>query len=186
MSVAKGSELFVSVHHDSADASRRGCSSFVRYESYRNGMDLGSRITVSLDESFGHGFAYGTKCQKHCVNLGVLRGGNNDGLVTATVVECACLSSAKDFEFIKQAGYPEKAACAILRGIHRHLGLAVPGEPEVDPPGTVNVIAPNGDEIDCGAHLEDGRTVCRIAPVLDTLHIPHGWTPPNTLKIGGQ
>lgn len=157
-SVAHGSELFVSVHHDSAGQGKRGCSSFVRYESYRNGMDLGTRLTVSLDEEFNHGFAYGTKCQKHWINLGVLRGGNNDGLVTATVVECACLSSAEDFEFIRQDGYAGRAARTILRGIHRHLGIAVPGEeptPEPVDPNRVTIVGLDGVAREVG-WLDDG------------------------------
>ena len=173
-SVAKGSDLFVSVHHDSADAARRGCSSFVRYVEYRNGFDLGSRITTSLDEEFHHGFAYGTKCQKHWVNLGVLRGGNNDGLVTAMVVECACLSSAKDFEFIRQAGYPEKAAFAIMRGIHRHLGLALVGEP-TEPAPRYTLVGIDGVARPGPWMGTDGYGYCSLRVAADAANVNVTW-----------
>ncbi len=163
-SVANECELFVSIHHDwvgnagTPDPDRRGCSSFVRYESYRNGMDLGTRITEALVGEWEHGYTYGTKCQKHWVNLGVLRGGNNDGLVTATVVECGCLTSPLDAANAERDDYATRTARVLKGGIHRHLGLPDEGhEPETTPVkiithGTSDVIAtvqmvPGGDHI---------------------------------------
>ena len=123
-SVKNDCDLFVSVHHDwLSDAGRRGCSSFVRYESYLNGFDLGSNITRALNDEWQHGFTYGTECQKHWVNLGVLRGCNNDGLVTATVVECGCLTNPEDAANAKRDDYAERTASAILTGINGHLGI---------------------------------------------------------------
>ena len=173
-SVAKGSELFVSVHHDSADAARRGCSSFVRYPEYRNGMDLGTQLTTALDAEFQHGFAYGTKCQKHWINLGVLRGGNNDGLVTATVVECACLSSRQDFEFIRQAGYYDRAAEALLRGIHRHLGLPVDAE-EPEPEAKYTLVGIDG-VVRLGPWMgQDGHGYAAVALCAESAGVNVSW-----------
>ncbi len=171
-SVGANADLFVSVHHDDASPSttRRGCSSFVRFEAYRNGMDLGSKITHALVETFDHGLAYGTWCQKHWVNLGVLRGCNNDGLVTATVVECACLSNAEDAALVRSAGYVERAALAIANGVHAHLGLPAVGVdpgPPIDG-GPLRVVL--GDEvIDCAPVIEGGTTRVALRPLVEAL-----------------
>jgi len=181
-SVAQESDLFVSVHHDDARPNTQvhGCSSFVRYESYRNGMDLGSRITTSIDETFHRGFAYGTKCQKHWVNLGVLRGGNNDGLVTATVVECGCLSNVEDAALVRSPGYVDRAAFAILRGIHRHLGLTVPAEgpqPQPEPSKELLVIGSDGQVVDCEPRIANGVTRVDITPVAAACGFVAHWRP---------
>jgi len=163
-SVRHDSELFVSVHHDWVqNRDTRGCSAFVRYEQYRNGMDLGTKLAESLDEQFDHGFTYGVPCRKHWVNLGVLRGCNNDGLVTATVVELACLTNPTDASMTQWTDYPDQATKAIVRGIHRHLGLPEPGQPAPETVPVMIVEHETGDVIATyqmvprGDHVEDQR-----------------------------
>lgn len=172
MSVANRSELFVSIHHDDQGSSGNGgCHGFAHRVTYRNGMDLATKMAEQVEAVTGVGFSYGEPASDWFGNnLGVFANWNNADEVTCGLVECLTLSRAADAAKTHMDGYTEKTAQAFLRGIHQHLGLPAPdAEPQF------RLVGIDG-KARTGAWLgDDGHGYCALAVTAEAAGCDIAW-----------
>lgn len=162
----RSADLFVSIHHDwMSSPGSGGCHGFAHRETYRNGMDLAGKIAKAVHDMHGIGYSYGGPAGQHWDNLGVFSYNSNAQYVTCALIECLTLTNPNQAAIAKSPAYADRTALAIAQGIHRHLGLADPGE---QPPATIPVkIVKHGTTtvlatihvVPNGLHIDDQRKI---------------------------
>ena len=100
-SVANKGDVFVSIHHDAADAGGSGTHAFFDNPSAKNAANLATLVAQRIAVALGIGFSWGGPASTWKLNgkdshLGVLVGGDNWKHVTAILVECCFITNAAE------------------------------------------------------------------------------------------
>lgn len=105
---------------------------------------------------------------------------NHLGLVNSQLRDwCRGLNGLRDHGKVSPNWNPTEAQRQFIRDIwykHRDFGAIRP-----------RIIGPSGNEIDCGARIEGGSMVGRVAPILDALGVGRTWDgDEKTLYLEGE
>lgn len=135
--VGTGYDCYISLHLDSSSNSAvHGTTVFVPKTPSNSpkSQDLAEALAYELTTEFGRGVSYASArpsgVMPHWYNLGTfVGGGNNYSPGALALPEPLFMSNREDMEIIRQSGFADRYAQAVVRGILRYAGLTIPDEP---------------------------------------------------------